>query len=111
MKLMGGYWEATVLLYFLLALFVGLYIYSRKKIFLTIGLFVNPFGYDFLFYWLMKKTQSFIIADIIFYIISLSFFLLFLHYSNINAKIYIKNSTEFVKIKFDKIINFLKISS
>jgi len=74
MKLMGGYWNAICLFYCLVALFVGLYIYSRKNTFLAISLFINPFGYDALFAYTMHVTGAFWKANLIFYSIALMFF-------------------------------------
>jgi hypothetical protein len=74
MKLTGGYWDAIILLYCLVALFATLYYFYRKNVYLMLALFVNPFGYDALFAWTMKQTGSFIAADLIFYGIAFIFF-------------------------------------
>ena len=45
-----------------------------KSVFLTLGTFFCPFGYDAAFSGVMKLTGSYWAADAVFYSISLSFF-------------------------------------
>lgn len=89
MRLTGGYWNAMLLLYCLVAAFAILYFFYRKNIFLMLGLFINPFGYDSLFAWTMKETGSFMAADIIFYGIAISFFIAYFYFSKINPIKYV----------------------
>jgi hypothetical protein len=47
---------------------------TLRDVFLMLGMFFLPFGYDFLFKLIMEVTGSFWAADLIFYGISGSFF-------------------------------------
>lgn len=91
MKLTGGYWNAISLFYCLLALFLGLYIYSRKNLFLVMGMFINPFGYDILFAWVIHLTGKFWIANLIFYFIAFIFFIVYAFLNKINPLLVIKD--------------------
>lgn len=56
-------------------------IQKKKELSLMLGMFFLPFGYDFLFKTIMDITGSFWAADVIFYLISGSFFLSYIYYS------------------------------
>ena len=73
-KLTGGYWNAIALLYCLVGLFVILFCFLHKRIYLMLALFINPFGYDALFAWTLHHTSSFWVANSIFYGIAMMFF-------------------------------------
>jgi uncharacterized membrane protein len=62
-------------------------IINRKKlatISLVICMFFNPMGFDMLFKAVMELTDSYWITDLIFYLISLLFLVLYFLLSNIN---------------------------
>lgn len=44
------------------------------KIFLVLGTFINPLGFDALFAFTTKLTGSYVLTDVIFYGLALSFF-------------------------------------
>jgi len=61
--------------------------------FLMLAMFFNPFGFDALFALTMRLTGSFLAADLIFYGISISFFILYFVFSR-KAKSKSKKSDE-----------------
>jgi len=58
-----------------------------------LAMFFNPFGFDALFALAMRLTGSFLAADLIFYGISISFFILYFIFSR-KAKSKLKKATE-----------------
>ena len=66
------------------------YLYFKKKkkhlthIFLTIGLFLNPFGYDLVVYGINSLTHEYWLTMGIMYGLAISFFLLFAYCYKIN---------------------------
>jgi hypothetical protein len=51
---------------------------------LFLGTFFNPMGYDAALKWLMDTTGSYWFSILIFYLISLSFFILYFFFAKIN---------------------------
>jgi len=101
----GSYLITTGILYLLAGLFFGLSIFYYKKngrlstILMTIGMFLNPFGYDIAFAYTMSLFGgSFMKADLTFYGIASLFFIIFLVSSKKNPFTltinWIKNTTK-----------------
>jgi hypothetical protein len=91
LALTGSYAITMGILYLLAGLFFGLSIFYHKKksrlslVLMTIGMFLNPFGYDIAFAYTMSLCGgSFMKADLIFYAIALMFFMVFLVSSKTN---------------------------
>lgn len=87
----SSYVTTMGILYLLAALFFGSSIFYYKKnrklslVLMTIGMFLNPFGYDIAFAYTMSLCGgSFIKADLIFYAIASLFFIIFLVSSKTN---------------------------
>ncbi len=56
------------------------------KIYLVLGIFFLPIGYDFIFYLVIQLVGSYWIADLIFYALSGIFFSLYFYGSRKNSK-------------------------
>ena len=54
---------------------------------LVIGTFFNPFGFDFLFAFTTKFTGSYLLTDVIFYGVAISFFGLYYFFSRKKTEI------------------------
>lgn len=112
LTLTGSYLITTGILYLLAGLFFGLSIFYYKKnrnislTFMTIGMFLNPFGYDVAFAYTMSLCGgSFLKADLTFYLIASLFFSVFLISSKTNPIIVVKNWTiEFTKKTYSLIV-------
>lgn len=52
-----------------------------KDISLMLSMFFLPFGYDYFFKVVMDLTNSYWVADGIFYLISLIFFIMYIYYN------------------------------
>lgn len=98
LALTGSYLITTGILYLLAGSFFGLSIFHYKKnkqlslIFMTIGMFLNPLGYDIAFAYTMSLFGgSFWKADIAFYCIAAFFFMIFLVSSKTNPIFVVKN--------------------
>ncbi len=54
------------------------------NILMTIALFLNPFGYDLIVYWINSITKDYWMTMSIMYTLAISFFGLFMFFYNIN---------------------------
>ena len=54
------------------------------NILVTIALFLNPFGYDLVVYWINSMTQNYWMTMSIMYALAMFFFGLFMYFYNIN---------------------------
>jgi hypothetical protein len=91
MQLTNDYWITMYVLYSLAALFFGLSYISykiHKKVLsnaaLTIGLFFNPFGYDWVVFGMNYLTKDYWMTMSIMYMLAGTFFGLFVYFYNIN---------------------------
>lgn len=98
LTLTSSYIITSGILYLLAGSFFGLSIFHLKKnkklslIFMTIGMFLNPFGYDVAFAYTMSLFDgSFLKADIAFYIIASFFFMIFFISSKTNPIFVVRN--------------------
>jgi hypothetical protein len=112
LTLTGSYLATTGILYLLAGLFFGLSIFYYKKnskaslTFMTIGMFLNPFGYDIAFAYTMSLFGgSFVKADLVFYAIAAMFFGVFLVSSKTNPVSLIKNWLKEITKKMYGFIN------
>ena len=90
-QLMHSYWHTMFVLYASALLFFGLsYIFfsNGKKVIgnllLTIGLFLNPLGYDIVVYGITCLTHDYWMTMSIMYMLAGTFFGLFIYFYNIN---------------------------
>lgn len=100
-QLTSDYWTTMQILYLFAALFFGLSYLSFKfkkikigNIALTLGLFLNPFGYDIVVYLLTLLTGDYWFTMCIMYMLALLFFSVFMVCYNINP---IKKINNFLK--------------
>jgi hypothetical protein len=91
MKLTNDYWHTMGILYVISALLFGLSYISFKKVgdklgnlLLTLALFFNPFGYDIVVSLINRITDDYWITIFFMYILSLTFFLVYLLLYNLN---------------------------
>lgn len=91
MQLMKDYWTTMLLLYACAALFFGLsYLYFKigkritGNVMLTLGFFVNPFGYDLVVYAINLLTGSYWVTMGIMYVLAALFFGIFAYLYNVN---------------------------
>lgn len=91
MTLTNDYWHTMGILYVISALLFGLSYISFKKVddklgnlLLTLALFFNPFGYDIVVKLITILTCDYWITIIFMYILSISFFLVYLLLYGIN---------------------------
>ncbi len=78
---------------------------NRKKIatlVLMTAMFLNPLGFDILFYMVLKLTNSYAITTSIFYLASLSLFGLYFYLVDIKPIKSIKNAIIGLKARFKK---------
>jgi len=57
---------------------------KTATLFLFLGTFFNPLGYDAILKWLMDTTGSYWFSISIFYLVSVSFFILYFYFAKIN---------------------------
>lgn len=106
-QLTSDYWNTMFILYAFAALFFGASFLSFRKlkkhlghIFLTIGLFLNPFGYDLVVYGINSLTHEYWLTMGIMYCLAITFFLLFAYLYKINPiKMFMHN----LKLLYNKI--------
>lgn len=91
MSLTNDYWSTMLILYVFSALFFGVSFISFKlgeKIIanatMTVGLFLNPLGYDFVVFGINKLTNDYWITMSIMYIMATLFFIGFMVFYKIN---------------------------
>ena len=108
-QLTNGYWNTIYVLYGLASLsFLLSYLFYRldKKtigdILITLALFLNPFGYDIIVYIINTLTGSYWMTMSIMYMLSISFYSLFIYFSDFNIITHAKNKHDKLKIKFKK---------
>lgn len=108
MEWLKDYWTTMWVLYCFAALFFGLsfLFYKLKKrlvanTFITLGFFVNPFGYDLVVYGINKITGSYWLTMAIMYAMAILFFALF-------AYLYQVNIIEILRHKTKRVYNNIK---
>lgn len=69
-------------------------------LFLMLGMFFNPFGFDAIQIMLMKITGSYLGANLVLYLLAVSCFGLYFLYSGTNPITEIKNSIKYLINKF-----------
>jgi len=57
---------------------------TLASIFLFLGTFFNPFGYDVALKFLMDKTGSYWLSIFFFYLLSALFFILYFYFAKVN---------------------------
>lgn len=105
-QLTNDYWSTMYVLYASALLFFG-FSYAAFKIgkraigntFLTLAMFLNPFGYDLVVYGITLLTHDYWMTMSIMYMLAGSFFGGFLYLSNINPVKVVNNK---IKSKFNK---------
>jgi hypothetical protein len=100
-QLTTDYWSTMYVLYAFALLFFGLSYLSFKKlkrglgnIFLTLGLFFNPLGYDVIVYYINMLTKDYWMTMSIMYMLAGIFFGLFMYFDNINPIKFISDNTK-----------------
>lgn len=90
-QLTNDYWSTMYVLYGLafLSFLLSHLSFRLKKtnwgnIFVTLGLFLNPLGYDIVVYGITLLTKSYWITMSIMYMLAFAFFGLFMYFYNIN---------------------------
>lgn len=105
-QLTNDYWSTMYALYASALLFFG-FSYTAFKLgnraigntFLTLAMFLNPFGYDLVVYGITLLTHDYWMTMSIMYMLAGSFFGVFLYLSNINPVKLVNNK---LKSKFNK---------
>ena len=99
-QLTNDYWSTMYVLYglALLALSLSYYFFKTNKrsvgnMLVTIGLFLNPLGYDWVVYGINQLTQNYWYTMSIMYFLATVFFGLFIYLSKINIYRILKYST------------------
>ena len=99
-QLTNDYWNTMYVLYglALLALSLSYYFFKTNKIavgnmLVTIGLFLNPLGYDWVVYGINQLAQNYWYTMSIMYFLATVFFGLFIYLSKINIYRILKYST------------------
>lgn len=100
-QLTNDYWATMYALYSSALLFFGFSYLSFKigkkaigNTFLTLAMFLNPFGYDLVVYLITLLTHDYWITMIVMYILAGGFFGLFIYLYNINPITAFKNQTK-----------------
>lgn len=90
-QLTNDYWHTMHILYASAALFFGFSFFAFKlggkalgNGFLTIALFLNPFGYDLIVYYINSVIKDYWMTMSFMYVLTGIFFALFLYFYNIN---------------------------
>ena len=96
-QLTKDYWNTMFILYGLafLSFLLSYFFFKLKKInlgnfLMTIGLFLNPLGYDIVVYFITLFTKSYWFTMVIMYLLAFLFFGLFMFLYEINPIKYIK---------------------
>jgi len=91
MSLTNDYWTTMHILYVSAALFFGLSYISFKlgkkilaNITMTMALFLNPFGYDLIVFFINEMTHNYWVTMSVMYLMSGLFFSSFMFFYNIN---------------------------
>jgi TRAP-type C4-dicarboxylate transport system permease small subunit len=108
-QLTNDYWSTMYVLY-ILAFLLFLLSYPFYKlgkrtignIFITLALFLNPFGYDIIVYGINVLTNSYWMTMSIMYSLAISFFGMFIYFSDIDIILHAKNKHTKLKSKFKK---------
>lgn len=69
-----------------------------------LGMFFLPLGYDVAFYMLNNKINSYLLSTLFFYIVSASFFGIYIYLSEITPKTFIKEAIQTFSTKIRKIL-------
>lgn len=112
-QLTNDYWSSMYALYASAALFFGLSYLAFKagkkalgNTFLTLAMFLNPFGYDLIVYLITLVTGDYWMTMSIMYALAASFFGLFMYLYNINPitafKYHAKETHNKIKTKMNK---------
>lgn len=111
-QLTNNYWHTMLVLYVLAGLFFGLsyllFKLSKKviaNISLFIALFLNPFGYDLVVYFINSIVKDYWMTMSFMYVLAIMFFSLFMYFYNINP---IKAFSYHTKETHNKIKNKIK---
>jgi hypothetical protein len=110
-ELLNNYWTTMYILYglaFLLFL-LSYFLFKIGKralgnMFITLGLFLNPLGYDLVVYNILLLTDNYWLTMVIMYGLSFLFFVLFLHLDKTKITSHVKNKTMVLHNKIKKII-------
>jgi len=68
---------------------------NMESLFLILGTFFNPLGYDALLKWVMNMTGSYWFSILIFYLISLFCFIIYFFLAKINPFSILKRKIKF----------------
>lgn len=109
MSLTNDYWSTMLILYAFAALFFGVSYISFKlgeKIIanatMTVGLFLNPLGYDFVVFSVNKLTNDYWVTMLIMYVMASLFFIGFMFCYHINPISIIKKQYYNINKNFNK---------
>jgi len=110
MSLTNDYWTTMHILYVSAALFFGVSYISFKlgkkilaNVTMTMALFLNPFGYDLIVFFINEMTHSYWVTMSVMYLMSGLFFSGFMFFYNINLINVLKNNIyQYIKKKLIK---------
>lgn len=108
-QLTNDYWNTMYVLYILAFLsFLLSYPFYKLgkttigKTLITLALFLNPFGYDIIVYGINVLTNSYWMTMSIMYSLAISFFGLFIYFSDFDIILHAKNKHIKLKSKFKR---------
>ncbi len=108
-QLTNDYWNTMYVLYGLAFLSFLLsypfYKFGKRAIgntLITLALFLNPLGYDVIVYGINMLTNSYWMTMSIMYTLAISFFSLFIYFSDFDIILHAKNKHTKLKTKFKK---------
>lgn len=106
-QLTNDYWSTMYVLYILafLSFLLSYPFYKLGKrtianMLITVALFLNPFGYDIIVYGINILTNSYWMTMSIMYSLAISFFGMFIYFSDIDIILHAKNKHSKLKSKF-----------
>jgi TRAP-type C4-dicarboxylate transport system permease small subunit len=108
-QLTNDYWSTMYVLYILafLSFLLSYPFYKLGKrtignMLITLALFLNPFGYDIIVYGINMLTNSYWMTMSIMYSLAISFFGMFIYFSDIDIILQAKNKHTKLKTKFKR---------
>lgn len=111
-QLTNDYWSTMYILYGLafLSLSLSYFFFKSNKrtvgnILITIGLFLNPLGYDWVVYGINQLTNDYWLTMTIMYFLAMTFFGLFVYFSEIKLYRILKYNTIKTKKRLTKKIS------
>lgn len=111
-QLTNDYWSTMYVLYGLafLSLSLSYFFFKSNKrtvgnILITIGLFLNPLGYDWVVYGINQLTNDYWLTMTIMYFLAMTFFGLFVYFSEIKLYRILKYNTIKTKKRLTKKIS------